>query len=114
MMKEIKAYIKKHKLDEVIHVLKENHVEDISISDVRAVGWHHEDMKMYEDLEKKYPVNRIVKLELICAAGDTERLVKLIREHAYTGTPGDGVIFVSNIEQALKIRSGETGRQALE
>lgn len=113
-MKEIKAYIKKHKLDEVVHALKENQVEDISVCYIHAIGWHHEDMKMYEEIEKKYPVNEIVKLEIICPAKDTERFVRIIQKHAHTGTPGDGVVFVSNIEQALKIRTGETGRKALE
>ena len=113
-MKEIKAYIKKHKLDEVVHALKENHVEDISICHIQTIGWHHEDMKMYEEIEKKYPVNEIVKLEIICPVKDMEKLIQIIRKHAYTGTPGDGVIVVSNIEQALKIRTGETGRKALE
>lgn len=113
-MEEIKAYIKNFKLDEVIHELKKNHVIDISISHVTAVGWHHEEMKLYEDIEKRYRVNEIVKLEIICPKKQTAGLVETIRKHAHTGKPGDGVIFVSKVKQAVKIRTGETGPNALE
>ena len=113
-MKEIKAYIKRHKLDEVVLALKRDHVEDISISQVHAVGWHHEDIKMYQEIEKKYHANEIVKLEIICRTTDVKRLLGIIQKHAYTGKPGDGAIFVSKIEQAVKIRTGETGKKVLE
>jgi nitrogen regulatory protein P-II 1 len=113
-MNEIKAYIKQHKLNEVISELKKNHVIDISISHVTAVGWHHNDMKMYKDIENHYHVNEIVKLEIICSSHDTKYLIETIRKHAFTGKPGDGIIFVSDIRQAVKIRTGETGRKALQ
>lgn len=113
-MNEIKAYIKQHKLDEVVSELKKNHVIDISISHVTAVGWHHDDMRIYEDIEKHYRVNEIVKLEIICAAKDTGHLIATIKKHARTGKPGDGIIFISDVKEAIKIRTGETGRKALQ
>lgn len=113
-MKEIKAYIKSQKLDGVIQALEDAGVVDLTIIPIEAIGWHQDEMKMYQDILDRYKYNKIYKLEIVCQAKDTERFVKTIRIHAYTGKPGDGVIFVGNIEQAVKIRTGERGKKALE
>jgi nitrogen regulatory protein PII len=109
-----KAYIKQHKPDEVVHKLQESGVVDISIVQIQTVGWHKADWYGSEDLDKRYHYNEIFKLEIICLASDADKFVKIIQQHAYTGTPGDGLIFVSDVEQAIKIRTGETGRKALQ
>jgi len=112
-MKEIKAYIRCEKAEQVIHALEEAGVKGVTLIDVMAVG------KNIDPKNYKYSVScvdkyqKVAKLEIICAKENAPELVEIIRQQAFTSRQGDGMIFVSNIERAIKIRTGEEGVAAL-
>ncbi|HIE27383.1 TPA: P-II family nitrogen regulator [Candidatus Poribacteria bacterium] len=112
-MKELKAYIRVSKIDGVIHALKESGATNINIIHVKEVDGDIDpkDAKLSFELVSKYV--EVVKLELVCSDADAERYVEAIRKNAYTGSRGDGIIFVTHVEDAVKIRTGESGGSAL-
>lgn len=112
-MKEIKAYIRFFKAEEVIHALEEAGVPGLTIIEVKAIGRAAvpEEARYSINYDEKY--SPITKLEIVCKDEDVERLCKIIEEKAYTGHKGDGMIFVSGVDHAIKIRTGDQGEKAL-
>jgi nitrogen regulatory protein P-II 1 len=112
-MKEIKAFIRKEKAEEVICALEEAGVPGFTAIEVTAFGTVcvPEDEKISIDFAEK--VSPVTKLEVVCSDDDFERLVDLITASSHTGHPGDGMIFVSEVIGAVKIRTGERGETAL-
>ena len=108
-MKEIKAYVKRHRLAEVMHALR--HIEGLSgASVVEAQGFGSSALAgrptAEDDLELLAPHARV---EVVCRDELLETVVSAILEHARTGRRGDGKIFVIDVEQAVRIASGERG-----
>lgn len=112
-MKEIKAYIRVAKAEEVIHALEEAGVPGLTAIEVKAIGAAVELERAKLSIEYAEKISPITKIEVVCKDEDVVRLVDIIREKAYTGHKGDGIIFVSGVEYAVKIRSGEWGEGAL-
>lgn len=112
-MKEIKAYIRVSKAEDVIHALEEAGVPGLTAIEVRAIGAAVEPERAKYSIEYGEKISPITKIELICKDEDVERLVDILREKACTGYKGDGIIFVSDIAFAMKIRTGERGDRAL-
>lgn len=112
-MKEIKAYIRVAKAEDVIHALEKAGVPGLAAIEVKAIGAAVEPERAKFSIEYAERISPITKIELVCKDEDVVRLVNIIREKAYTGHKGDGVIFVSDIEYAIKIRTGERGDGAL-
>jgi len=112
-MKEIKAYIRTRKAEEVIHALEEAGVPGFTAVEVKAIGRAVEPEREKISVEYAERVSPITKLEVVCRDEDVQRLVDIIREKAYTGHRGDGIIFVSDVNNAVKIRTGEQGERAL-
>lgn len=113
-MKEIKAYIRTGVLAETVEALEEARAPGITIVTVHPVGYGF--MPNYFTPEYQGPVKRydaITKLEIVCRSEDADRLVEAIRSHSCSGAPGDGMIFVSPVERAIKIRTGEQGESIL-
>lgn len=114
-MKEIKAYIKCSRVERVVPGLEEIGVENMTVIDVMALG---KGMVGYD--QHQYPIevmNRysdVAKLEIICVEKDVDDIIEVIRSCSYSGKRGDGVIFVSDVSQAIKIRTGETGEGFLQ
>lgn len=112
-MREVKAYVRREKVDDVVRALRDSGVSHMTVNHVRSLGSgvdpHHERVSF--ELGTTY--TETAKLELVCPEPEVERLVSIIREHAATGEPGDGLIFVSPVDYALKIRTGAEGRAAL-
>lgn len=105
-MKEIKAYLRPHMLDRVVDALEtESDTPGLSVS--RVQGWGHPKRGGPPRFTKR------VKLEMIVPDGWVERVVTLIEEKARTGRPGDGKIFVSSVDQAVRIRTGERAWNAV-
>jgi len=107
-MKEIKAYIKKHKLDQVIRALRKiQGLTGLSVIDSCGygigIGWGNSKEQIVGECRPG------VKLEIICLDELVDEVVKTIEKTAHTGLKGDGKIYVSNIEQAVRISSGERG-----
>jgi len=112
-MKKIEAIIKPFKLDEVKDALNEIGVQGITVTEVKGFGRQKGHVELYRGAE--YDVSFIpkVKIEIVAANGLVEKVVKTIGDRAKTGKIGDGKIFVSALEQVIRIRTGETGETAI-
>ena len=112
-MKLIVAIVKPFKLDAVREALTSVGVQGITVSEVKGFGRQKGHTEIYRGAE--YVVNYVPKLRLDVVVPDdlAERVVEAIEGAAKTGEIGDGKIFVSELEQAIRIRTGETGADAL-
>ena len=112
-MKLIKAIIKPFKLDDVREALSEVGVQGITVSEVKGFGRQKGHTELYRGAEYRVDFLPKVKLETVVSDEDVETVVNAIRESANTGKIGDGKVFVLPIEQAIRIRTGESGDDAL-
>ncbi|PCI53748.1 MAG: transcriptional regulator [Gammaproteobacteria bacterium] len=112
-MKIVSAIIKPFKLDDVREAISEIGVEGITVSEVKGFGRQKGHTELYRGAE--YQVDFLPKVKLEIAVNDdvVERLVETITTAAYTGKIGDGKIFVYNLEQVVRIRTGEQDSEAL-
>jgi len=112
-MKLIMAVIKPFKIDDVREALTAGGIEGLTITEVRGYGRQKGQTEIYRGAE--YAVNFLpkVKIEVVVSDDLAERTVELIRAAAMTGKIGDGKIFVLDVEQAVRIRTGESGAAAL-
>ena len=112
-MKKIEAIVKPFKLDDVKEALNEVGIQGMTITEVKGYGRQKGHKEIYRGAE--YVVDFIpkVKVEVVVAADQADAVVANIREAANTGKLGDGKIFVYNVEQAVRVRTGETGTDAL-
>lgn len=112
-MKLITAIIKPHKLDEVREALSGIGVQGITTTDVKGFGRQRGHTEIYRGAE--YKVDFLPKLKLEIAVGDdqADKAIEAIRSAANANKIGDGKIFVVNLEQAVRIRTGESGTDAL-
>ena len=112
-MKKIEAIIKPFKLDDVREALGEIGVTGMTVSEVKGFGRQKGHTELYRGAE--YMVDFLPKVKLEIAVNDdiVERLVETITKAAYTGKIGDGKIFVYNLEQVIRIRTGEQDSEAL-
>ena len=112
-MKLIIATIKPFKLEEVREALTEAGVRGLMVTEIKGFGAQSGHTEIYRGAE--YVVNFVpkVKLELVVADSVAEQMVEVISKTAQTGKIGDGKIFLTSIEQAIRIRTGETGDEAL-
>ena len=112
-MKLIKAIIKPFKLDDVREALSEIGIQGITVSEVKGFGRQKGHTELYRGAEYRVDFLPKVKLETAVSDDDVDNVVNAIRESANTGKIGDGKIFVVPIEQAIRIRTGEAGDDAL-
>jgi nitrogen regulatory protein P-II 1 len=112
-MKKIDAIIKPFKLDDVKEALNEIGIQGMTISEVKGYGRQKGHKEIYRGAE--YIVDFIpkVKIEIVVEAERVQEIVEKIREAANTGKIGDGKIFVTPVEEALRVRTGETGKDAI-
>lgn len=112
-MKKVEAIIKPFKLDEVKEALNEIGIQGITISEVKGFGRQKGHTELYRGAE--YVVDFIpkIKIEIIVADAILPQVVESIEKSAKTGRIGDGKIFVTNVEEVIRIRTGETGEDAL-
>jgi nitrogen regulatory protein P-II 2 len=112
-MKLITAIIKPFKLDEVRNALGEVGVKGLTVTEVKGFGRQKGHTELYRGAEYKVDFLPKVKLEIAVDTSILERAVEVIIEVANQGKIGDGKIFVSDLEQVIRIRTGETGSVAL-
>lgn len=112
-MKKIEAIIQPHKLDEVKEALIGIGVEGITISEVRGHGRQKGHTETYRGAEYKVDLLPKVKLEMFVADARADQIVSVLVAAAASGKIGDGKIFVSSIEEAIRIRNGDRGEGAL-
>ncbi len=112
-MKLIMAVVKPFKLDDVRQALSELGVEGMTVTEVKGFGRQKGQAEIYRGAE--YTVNFLPKVKLEIAVSDdlVEQTVEAICKAAFTGKIGDGKIFVYGIDRAVRIRTGETGQDAL-
>lgn len=112
-MKLVTAIVKPFRLDDVRNALNEVGIQGMTVSEVKGFGRQRGHTELYRGAE--YVVDFLPKAKIEVAVADdlVERVVETIVEAAKTGKVGDGKIFVTNLEQVLRIRTGETGDSAL-
>lgn len=112
-MKLITAIIKPFKLDEVREALSEIGVQGITVTEVKGFGRQKGHTELYRGAE--YVVDFLPKVKLEVAVDDDklDAAIEAITKAAHTGKIGDGKVFVYSLEQAVRIRTGETGKDAL-
>lgn len=112
-MNKIEAIIKPFKLDDVREALSEMGITGMTAIEVKGFGRQKGHTELYRGAEYVVDFLPKVKLEMVIAEGQVERCIEAITNAARTGKIGDGKIFVSSIEQVVRIRTGETGTDAI-
>jgi nitrogen regulatory protein P-II 1 len=112
-MKKIEAIIKPFKLDEVREGLSEIGVTGLTVTEVKGFGRQKGHTELYRGAEYVVDFLPKVKVEVIVADSLTERALEAIVKAAHTGKIGDGKIFVTSVEQVVRIRTGESGEAAV-
>lgn len=114
-MKEIKAYIRTEKVNDVIESLEAIGLTGVTVIDVMALGpGLIDESKAKYSMEYVERYSKVAKLELICSGAAIETIIGIIRENAYTGGAGDGLIVVNDVDRVVKIRSGRADEEALD
>jgi len=112
-MKKIEAIIKPFKLDEVKEALHEVGIKGITVTEAKGVGRQKGHTELYRGAEYVVDFLPKVKIEVVMEEALVERAVEAIQQAAHTGRIGDGKIFVTTIDEAIRIRTGERGRDAI-
>jgi nitrogen regulatory protein P-II 1 len=112
-MKKIEAVIKPFKLDEVKEALQEIGIQGLSVIEAKGFGRQKGHTELYRGAEYVVDFLPKVKIELVVTDEQSEQVIEAIVGAARTGKIGDGKIFVSTVEQAVRIRTGEEGADAL-
>jgi nitrogen regulatory protein P-II 1 len=112
-MKKIEAIIKPFKLDDVRESLSAVGIAGLTITEIKGFGRQKGHTELYRGAEYKVDFLPKIKIEMVIADDLLDRAIEAITDAARTGKIGDGKIFVYNVEQALRIRTGEEGEDAL-
>jgi nitrogen regulatory protein P-II 1 len=112
-MKKIEAIIKPFKLDEVKEALQEVGLQGITVTEAKGFGRQKGHTELYRGAEYVVDFLPKVKIEIVLGDEMVEKAIEAIRRAAQTGRIGDGKIFVSTIEEAIRIRTGESGLDAI-
>ena len=112
-MKKIEAIIKPFKLDEVKEALHDVGIAGITVLEARGFGRQKGHTELYRGAEYVVDFVPKVKVEIIVDDAKLEEAVEAIQSAAHTGRIGDGKIFVTHVEEAIRIRTGETGAEAV-
>ena len=113
-MKKIEAIIKPYRLDEIKEALFNIGVQGMTVSEVKGVGRQKGQTELYRGSEYDVDFLPKMKIEVVAVDADYEQIVETIIEHAKTGSIGDGKIFIFPVEEAIRIRTGESGQSAIE
>jgi len=112
-MKLITAIIKPFKLDDVREELNKHSIHGMTVTEVKGAGRQKGHTEMYRGAEYRVDFLPKVKLEVAVRSDQVESAIEIISKFAATGKIGDGKIFVTNLEQVIRIRTGETGADAV-
>jgi nitrogen regulatory protein P-II 1 len=112
-MKKVEAIIKPFKLDEVKEALHEVGIQGITVTEAKGFGRQKGQTELYRGAEYVVDFLPKVKIEVVMEDGMVERAVEAIQHAAHTGRIGDGKIFIIDIQEAIRIRTGEKGKDAI-
>jgi nitrogen regulatory protein P-II 1 len=106
-MKEIKAYIKPNRLEKVVESLKESGFKSVTLIECEGTGAYKREDSL-PSLKFHFADSKVIKLELVCQDEEAKEAVKIICENAATPYPSDGIIYVSDINDACRIKTGKS------
>ena len=112
-MKKVEAIIRHFKLEDVKNALNEQNVNGMTITEVRGFGRQKGHTEMYRGTEYAVDFVPKVKVEIVCSNEQLNSVVESVMRSAQTGQIGDGKIFVTELADTIRIRTGETGEDAL-
>ncbi|MFO0011756.1 MAG: P-II family nitrogen regulator [Planctomycetota bacterium] len=112
-MKKVEAVVRHFKLEDVKNALTEKGIHGMTVSEVRGYGRQKGHTEIYRGTEYAVDFVPKVKIEVVCSDSNLQTVIDTIVATAQTGQIGDGKIFVSNLENAVRIRTGEKGDDAL-
>jgi len=112
-MKKVEAVIKPHKLDDVREAMEELGVVGMTVSEVRGFGRQKGHAEIYRGAEYVVDFLPKIKIEIVVSESKAAKVVSAIAEKARTGKIGDGKIFVYSVDDVVRIRTGETGMDAV-
>jgi len=106
-MKEIKAFIKPNKLEKVVEALKNNDFKSVTLSECEGTGTYKREDSL-PSLKFHFSDSEVIKLELVCQNEEATAAINIICKNAQTPFPADGIIYVSNVDDAFRIKTGES------
>lgn len=112
-MKKIEAIIRNFKLEDVKNALNEIGVQGMTVTDVRGFGRQKGHTELYRGAEYAIDFVPKTKLEIVVDDDQLRNVVDTVLKHAQTGQIGDGKLFVTNLDETVRIRTGETGSEAV-
>jgi nitrogen regulatory protein P-II 1 len=112
-MKKIEAIIRPFRIDDVREALAEMGVKGMTMTEVKGYGRQKGHTELYRGSEYQIDFLPKIKLEVVVSDGMADKVVDVIVKAAKTGQVGDGKIFISNVEDAVRVRTGESGEAAL-
>jgi nitrogen regulatory protein P-II 1 len=107
-MKEIKAFIKPSRVSKVVEALEKSGFDSLTLSKGEGTGSKHKRPDASLDLEFFFTKSQIIKLELVCQNEEAESVIQLICENARSPESGDGIIYLTEIEDAFRIKTGKS------
>lgn len=113
LMKKIEAIIRPDKLDEVTDALEKESLVSMSVTEIRGRGRQKGAKLSWRGTEYLMEMVPKIKIDMIVSDEDAEKAVRIVVDKAYTGEVGDGKIFVLPVEEAIRVRTGERGQDAL-
>ena len=112
-MKKVEAIVRHFKLEDIKNALNEHGVHGMTISEVRGFGRQKGHTEMYRGTEYTVDFVPKVKIEVVCADSNLQAVIDTILRAAQTGQIGDGKIFIADLDEIIRIRTGEKGADAL-
>ncbi|MBP88791.1 MAG: transcriptional regulator [Planctomycetaceae bacterium] len=112
-MKKIEAIVRHFKLEDVKNALTEQGIDGMTVTEVRGFGRQKGHTEMYRGTEYTVDFVPKVKIEVVCSDSNLQPVVDTVLRAAQTGQIGDGKIFVADLQDSIRIRTGETGEEAL-
>lgn len=112
-MKKVEAIVRHFKLEDVKNALTEQGIHGMTVSEVRGFGRQKGHTEIYRGTEYAIDFVPKVKIEVVCTEDNLQLVIDTILQTAQTGQIGDGKIFVTNLEDSVRIRTGERGEDAL-
>jgi len=106
-MKEIKAFIKPVKLEEVVEALRKNGFESVTLSECEGTGSYKREDSL-PSLQFHFADSKVIKLELVCQNEETDKAINIICKNGKTPFPADGIVYISEISNAFKIKTGKS------
>ena len=112
-MKKVEAIVRHFKLEDVKNALTEHGIHGMTVTEVRGFGRQKGHTEMYRGTEYTVDFVPKVKIEVVCSDGSLQTVLDTVLQAAQTGQIGDGKIFVTDLQNSIRIRTGETGEEAL-